>query len=191
MNGGPLRHANHDTVIHGENMSHAIPIFILPVEERSVPPVPTVEWASKQVVEAGKAAEQSGLRQATSTNWWHCFLTTQFCRHWKIEGLEFLESELSVLTPVEIQGASSALGDLMERLKAGPWPLADADLGPELATMRSVPLADVLEAAVPVYTLDEGTGDLHSYAAFLATLAAATLEASETRRRLLFYAPQP
>jgi hypothetical protein len=172
-------------------MSHAIPVFFLPVEGLKVGALQTAEGAQREIADAFRAREASGLRQATSTNWWHCFLTVELCKHWGIEGLEFLLTELRILAPAEVKAASEALAHLVARLKTDRLPLPDSALGPELAAMRDVPLADMIDSAVPTDTVHEGGGDLHSFIQFLTALRDVVLDARETDRHLLFYAPQP
>ena len=169
-----------------------IPIFLLPIDGAQAAALRGPEAAEDAVAAVqGVAPEVSGLRIATSSNWWHSSLTLQLCKAWGVVGLEFLEQEMSVLSAPEALAAQMGCDTLLERLKGGPFPQLSTRLGPEIAALRSADRAAAADVATAAYEVDEATGDVHSFFQFLATVRQATHEAAQSGRHMLFLAPRP
>ena len=62
-------------------------------------------------------------------------------------------------------------------------------VGPELDSPRAADLASVLSTVEPGYTVDEQSGDVHSFLQFLVSLRAAARDSLHNGRHLLFVAP--
>lgn len=167
-----------------------ISIFLLPLDPPQVASLDGVEAAEEAVSRAHEGApERSGLRIATSTNWWHSVLASELCRAWQIGGLEFLEQEFLVLSVSEARAGRRGCDTLLQHLQHEPLPLLSRPFGSELDALKNADRAAAAEAATPGYEVDEVSGDVHSFFQFLVTVRQALSEAAETGRHLLFLAP--
>lgn len=167
-------------------------MFLLPVDPADVAALQVEGRVECTIARAQADPEVSGLRVATSTNWWFSILALELCGAWRVDGLGFLgDSSLRILSPDEASASARAVAELIQHLRTNPIPCLTRDLGPELEALEGADRTAAADAAAPVHEVDEATGAVHSFFQFLATLEQAGREAGGSGRHLLFYAPQP
>ena len=190
-------------------MSHRIPVFFFPIEPGEVPK-DLHDWHS--VLNAlGMRLERRTeyrVRTSVSRNWWHQHALGLICKGLAIEGLRFVETEVACLGRKELEIAAGALDRVLDEIKAGI-----PDLGAEINREGSIwwlhHFADedgykrysretfekAFDESRPAYDIDVdadvGYESVVSFYSFVKSLRAATNEALNQEKRLLYIQPQP
>ncbi len=169
-------------------MTYRIPVFFLPVAD--IDQV-DAETAQEIIGNAFDSPEVGNLTTSVSTNWWHQKLTLAVCKSIGLQGLDFLEHEVSCLSTAELRSASSALKELLGHLENQGMPNIDQPFGPELEAISTAHLPAAIADALPSSDIDDDTGDVPSFLAFLVSLHRSATRATDSGERLLWYQPQP
>lgn len=171
-------------------MTYFIPVFFLPTSIESLGDDPE-EVAYQLVGDAADNREQSRLREATSTNWWHVVTVQGLATAWGVAGFEFLASPVQLLRNDEsvavVQGVTSLLNTLASDTLPAPTAVLDQD--PDY--IQHAELRAAIPSAQPSFVVDEDSGHVHSFIQFLVSMRDAAQEAVARNQRLLYFQPQP
>ena len=101
-------------------MSHSIPVFLIPISLKEVPS--TVEhWndAEGLINQRYTNKDKFPLYSITSRNWWVQHAISLICRDLGITGLDFILSEIVVISEEELRGINHSFTKLIEKINTG------------------------------------------------------------------------
>jgi hypothetical protein len=175
-------------------MGHYLPVFFFPIKASEA----AREFSSWNdgvpLIEQYYGENGDHLWVSHSHNWWHQLTLFNFAKALNLDGLDFIQSEISCLAPQQVATAEASLHSLLDLLPGAIFHPAlehDADLdrlrarGFRSAFFDAEALRQVDEPSVKVENCDAW-----SFFAFLKSLHAALTSAIRQREHLLYVRTQ-
>jgi hypothetical protein len=176
-------------------MGHYLPVFFFPI---------TASEASREfpswndgvpLIEQYFGEHGEHVWMSHSQNWWHQLMLANFATALDLKSLDFIQTEISCLSPQEVSAAQESLDSLLDRLPGAVFHPAlkhDADLDRLRARgFRSAFFDAEVSREVDEPPFKVENYDAWSFFAFLKSLHSALTAAGRRNQHLLYVCPQP